>query len=93
MDLFEIGQAIEKARKERGLTQRELGQLADLSDRTVRDLERGVIGDVGIRKVQRLLEHLGLALATQPVGRQRPTLDDLAAERQHGARSAPRFRG
>lgn len=38
-----IGRALRDARKRSGLTQMELAELAGLSDRTVRDIEKGSV--------------------------------------------------
>lgn len=40
-DAVAVGQAIRVARRESGLTQTQLGELVGLSDRTVRDIEKG----------------------------------------------------
>ncbi|WP_371152360.1 helix-turn-helix transcriptional regulator [Buchananella felis] len=40
----QIGAAIRKARKHHGLTQRQLADLIELSDRTLRQIENGVPG-------------------------------------------------
>ncbi len=37
----EIGTSIRRARKDAGLTQQQLGELAGLSDRTIREIEIG----------------------------------------------------
>ncbi len=71
MRLQEIGYEIRRARIERGLTQAALAKLAGLSRVTLNQLERGVFPELGARKLQALLEHLGLTLAIQPAQRAR----------------------
>jgi len=79
--LFEIGEQIRQARKERHLTQAELAAALAMSRVTIGQIERGTVQEVGIRKVIRLLEHLGLTLRVRPKGRP-PTLDELREEQE-----------
>lgn len=65
MRLEEAGYAIRRARLARGLTQAELARLAGLSRVTLNRLEMGRFPDLGVRKLQALLENVGLALAIQ----------------------------
>lgn len=55
----EIGASIRRARKQTGLTQQQLGELAGLSDRTIREIELGT-GAPGLRSVLTVLTVLGL---------------------------------
>ncbi|OPZ82277.1 MAG: helix-turn-helix protein [bacterium ADurb.Bin429] len=77
--LFEIGREIRQARKERRLTQAALAAALGLSRATISQLERGTVQDIGIRKVVRVLEYLGLTLRVRPKG-QPPTLEELREE-------------
>ncbi|HOF89398.1 MAG TPA: helix-turn-helix transcriptional regulator [Armatimonadota bacterium] len=77
--LFEIGRQIRQARKDRRLTQAALAAALGISRATISQLERGTVQDIGIRKVMRLLDYLGLALRVGPKGRP-PTLDELREE-------------
>ena len=61
-NLAAIGTAIRSRRESLGLTQDRLATLADLSRVTVNELENGLVSDLGMSKVMRLLEILGLAL-------------------------------
>jgi transcriptional regulator with XRE-family HTH domain len=74
--LFDIGQHIRQARKDRHLTQAALAATLGMSRATISQLEQGTVQDLGIRKVVRLLEYLGLTLLVRPKG-QPPTLDEL----------------
>jgi transcriptional regulator with XRE-family HTH domain len=62
MKLEELGHEIRRSRLSRGLTQAQLAEAADITRTTLNQLENGVIKDLGIRKVQALLDQLGLAL-------------------------------
>ncbi|NDP41838.1 MAG: helix-turn-helix domain-containing protein [Aromatoleum sp.] len=71
MRLQEFGYAIRRARVARGLTQAELARTAGLSRVTLNRLEMGTFPDLGARKLQALLENVGLTLAIQPAPRSR----------------------
>ncbi len=74
----EIGQQIKAARKARRWTQAELAQMAGIDRTTMGSIERGSYRDIGIRKVARVAELLGLQLLL--VEEQLPTLDTLNAD-------------
>lgn len=71
MRLQEIGQEIREARKARRLTQAALARKAGVSRVTMNQLESGLFPDLGVGRLRRILEHVGLALAVQPVERSR----------------------
>ena len=54
-----IGRSIRRARKDTGLTQQQLGELAGLSDRTIREIETRH-RTPGLRSVLTVLAVLGL---------------------------------
>lgn len=60
-NLAAVGTAIRFRRENLGLTQERLASLADLSRVTVNELENGRLTDLGIGKVLRLLNILGLS--------------------------------
>jgi transcriptional regulator with XRE-family HTH domain len=62
MKLEEIGHEIRRSRLSQGLTQAQLADSAHITRTTLNQLENGVIKDLGIRKVEALLDQLGLAL-------------------------------
>ena len=68
MRVQELGFAIRQARTRQGLTQARLARASGISRVTLNQLENGLFPDLGIRKVQALLENLGveLALAESP---------------------------
>ena len=80
-NLTDLGLALREQRKRRGLTQAELARQAGLSRATLSLLENGSVPELGIRKVIRVLELLGLELAVRPAGAP-PTLEELEAERE-----------
>ena len=62
MKIEEIGHEIRRSRLSRGLTQAQLADAAHITRTTLNQLENGVIKDLGIRKLQAVLDQLGLAL-------------------------------
>ena len=77
--LFDIGKEIYKARKNRKISQAELGKALGMSRITIGQIEKGTVQDIGVRKVIRLLEFLRLELRVRAAGRP-PTLDELREE-------------
>lgn len=76
MELEELGQFIQKKRKEQGYTQTQLAKLSALSTRTLFTIENKFEVDVGIQKVTMVLDILGYELDIRP--KNRPlTLDEL----------------
>jgi transcriptional regulator with XRE-family HTH domain len=74
--LFEIGQHIRKERKKRKLSQAQLADLLRMSRATISQIENGVVQDIGVRKLLRILEVLDLELKVRRAGSP-PTLDEL----------------
>lgn len=64
-DVRAIGAAVRRARREAGLTQAQLAELAETSERTVRDIERGT-GSPGLAVVARAAAVVGLRLEARP---------------------------
>jgi transcriptional regulator with XRE-family HTH domain len=79
--LSEIGKQIRVARKGRKLTQANLASTLGMSRTTIGQIEKGTVQDIGIRKVIRILEFLGLALVVCPLGKP-PTLEELREEEE-----------
>ena len=78
MRLQEIGYRIRQARVARGLTQASLAAAARLSRTTLNQLENGLFPDLGVRKIQLLLDKLGLTLSVEPAERVRPDFVQMA---------------
>lgn len=77
--LWDIGQQIRRERKKRKLTQAALASLLGMSRTTIGQIEKGTIGDIGVRKLIRILEILDLELRVR-IGGAPPTLDELREE-------------
>ncbi len=76
MDFFsELSGSIHKQRKALGWSQQQLADMAGLDRTTIGALERNAFSDIGIRKVQRVLQLMHRTLTIQTEGL--PTLDDL----------------
>jgi transcriptional regulator with XRE-family HTH domain len=63
LNLVAIGGQIRRARVARGLTQAQLALAASVTRTTLNQLENGVIKDLGIRKINAILDEVGLELA------------------------------
>jgi len=79
-DLKRIGSRVREARKGLGLTQADLAGELGISRTTLSLLESGMIQELGIRKVIRILDRLGLELTTRPAGAP-PTLEEIRGNR------------
>jgi transcriptional regulator with XRE-family HTH domain len=77
--LFGIGQQIRAERKRRKLSQDALARLLRMSRTTISQIENGTVQDIGVRKLIRILEVLGLELRVRSAGAP-PTLDELREE-------------
>ena len=77
--LCNIGQQIHRERKKRKLSQATLASLLGMSRTTIGQIEKGTIGDIGVRKLIRILEILDLELRVRIAGAP-PTLDELLEE-------------
>jgi len=79
--LPDLGRALARLRKERGLTQKELAAACGMGQSTLARFETGGVAEFGSRKLLRLLEVLGHEMRYVPMNRSF-TLDDALAERQ-----------
>lgn len=77
--LLEIGKEIRAARKQRGLSQEELAKKLGMSRATISQIESGAVQEIGVRRLMRLLDSLGLELRVRPAGAP-PTLEELQEE-------------
>ena len=68
MDLAEIGQALRTARKQRGLTLQKVADDLGMSIATISRLERGNLDDIGVRRLLRVAEYVGLQVLVRPAG-------------------------
>lgn len=79
--LFEIGDHIRKERRLRKISQETLARDLGMSRATISQIESGIVQDIGVRKLIRILDYLGLELRVRPAGAP-PTLDALREERE-----------
>ncbi|WP_318556512.1 helix-turn-helix transcriptional regulator [Geobacter anodireducens] len=77
--LFAIGEEIRNGRKRRKISQGAMAKDLGMSRATISQIESGTVQDVGVRKLIRILDYLGLELRVRPTGRP-PTLDELREE-------------
>ncbi|MBA1280255.1 helix-turn-helix domain-containing protein [Stutzerimonas stutzeri] len=78
-----IGVTIRANRKAKGLTQAALAGKVGMSRATISAIENGTVTEIGIRKVEAVLQVLGYTLVAVPA-RRMPTLDELKAMKVHG---------
>lgn len=79
MILQEVANEIKLLRKEKNWTQADLENYSGITQRTISKIENGFIDEVGIKKVERILDLLGVEFALRPKGRPR-TLEELQME-------------
>ncbi|MDO7900040.1 helix-turn-helix domain-containing protein [Pseudomonas citrulli] len=72
-----LGETIRRLRKERNLSQQALAAQYGMSRATISGIENDTIPEVGIRKVEAILNGFGYELAAIPRPSRRPTLDSL----------------
>lgn len=82
--LPELGAEVARLRREKGLTQAQLGALAGLGQSTLARFETGGAAEFGSRKLLRLLDALGYGIQFVAMPREF-TLDDALRERQSQA--------
>jgi transcriptional regulator with XRE-family HTH domain len=80
-DLYDLGRALREERKRLGLTQAEVAAHTGMGRATLSLLENGIVPELGVRKVLRVVELLGLELTVRPAGAP-PTLEELQAEKE-----------
>ncbi|MBE0507360.1 MAG: helix-turn-helix domain-containing protein [Marinospirillum sp.] len=78
MDFLELGQQIRQLRQQQGITQQLLAEHLQISRVTLNSIETGRAGDVGIRKVMKVLDYLGFELSIREKS-PLPTLEELHA--------------
>ena len=75
---IELHTTIKKLRKEKGWSQAQLAEYAGLDRTTIGAIERNQFTDIGIRKIERILNLLGKSLTVTNFGM--PTLDELKSK-------------
>lgn len=76
MTLEELGYEIKKLRKEKKWSQHDLEKYSNITKRTISKIENGFVDEVGIKKVEILLDLLGMEFSLRPKGRPK-TLEEL----------------
>lgn len=76
MDFLELGQQIRQLRQQQGITQQLMAEHLQISRMTLNSIETGRAGDVGIRKVMKVLDYLGFELSIREKS-PLPTLEEL----------------
>jgi transcriptional regulator with XRE-family HTH domain len=77
LSMENIGELIRSLRKEKKLSQAALAQQYGMSRTTISGIENNTIAEVGIRKVEAILNGFGYELTAVPRQSTRPTLDSL----------------
>ena len=81
MKLDELGNKVKIIRKERGYSQADLEDFSDITKRTISKIENGFIDEVGIKKVDVILDLLGYELCIRLKDRPK-TLEELQNEKR-----------
>jgi len=79
MKLDELGRHIKQLRKQKNYSQKDLEEYSGITKRTISKIENGFIDEVGIKKVDLLLDLLGFELCTREKNRPK-TLEELRNE-------------
>ena len=82
MTLFDLGKEIKSLRKEKNWSQDDLEKYSGITKRTISKIENGFIDEVGIKKVENILDLLGVEFDLRPKGRPK-TLEELQEELEH----------
>ena len=77
--IFNIGKEIRETRKKRKVSQATLAKALGMSRTTIGQIENGTVQEIGVRKLIRVLEYLGLELRVRQAASP-PTLDELREE-------------
>ena len=80
MTLEELGKQIKTLRKEKKWSQDDMEQYSGITKRTISKIENGFIDEVGIKKVEMILDLLDMEFSLRPKGRPK-TLEELQNER------------
>ena len=81
MELQELGFEIKALRKEKGWSQAQLETYSGITKRTISKIENGFIEEVGIKKVELILDLLGQEFSLRPKGHPK-TFEELLDERK-----------
>jgi len=76
MDFQTLGHDISRLRQQQGVSQQKMADHLGISRATINALENGRSGDIGIRKVMKILDYLGKELSIRDKS-PFPTLEEL----------------
>lgn len=79
MNLEELGYKLKELRKEKNLTQEQLEEYSNITKKTISKMENGFLDEVGIKKVETILDLLGYEFSIRLKNRPR-TLEELQDE-------------
>ena len=79
-----LGELIRLLRKERKMSQQDLAKQYGMSRSTISGIENNTISEIGLRKVEAILNGFGYELTAVPRRSTRPTLDTLKKVNFHG---------
>ena len=88
MDMQELGAEIQLARRQRQLTQVDIANALKMSHATISQIESGKVDEIGIRKVMRVMDYVGLELIARPA-RHGYTLEDAIQDNNTKQRIRP----
>ncbi|RXJ82355.1 helix-turn-helix domain-containing protein [Arcobacter sp. F2176] len=81
MNLIDLGQKIKELRKSKNISQAQLEDYSNITKRTISKIENGFIEEVGIKKVETILDLLGYEFNIRLKDRPK-TLEELQDERK-----------
>jgi len=81
LTLQQLGTEIKLLRKEKKWSQNDMEQYSNITKRTISKIENGFIDEVGIKKVETILDLLGYEFSIRPKGRPK-TLEELQYEQR-----------
>jgi len=81
MILEKLGVEIKLLRKAKGWSQADLEQYSGITKRTISKIENGFVDEVGIKKVETILDLLGYEFSLREKGRPK-TLEEIQNERK-----------
>ena len=73
----QIGELIRSLRKAHKLSQQALAQQYGMSRATISGIENNTVSEIGLRKIEAILNGFGYELTAVPRQSRRPTLDTL----------------
>ncbi|WP_375724732.1 helix-turn-helix domain-containing protein [Arcobacter sp. KX21116] len=81
MNLIDLGQKIKELRKSKNISQAQLEDYSNITKRTISKIENGFIEEVGIKKVETIVDLLGYEFNIRLKDRPK-TLEELQDERK-----------